>query len=80
MSLASKRQIKPGQDVVVLRKPDDVALEGAPSSAAGGVAAGGAVVFVTAARDLSVPDVEVQPVRQMSINDTWSALSFRARG
>jgi hypothetical protein len=120
MSVASKLQIKPGQDVVVLRKPDDVALEGAPSASAEGVAAAdGAVVFVTTAEDLSTPELEavvalarrdalawvaypkggklgtdlnrdalagrlaergVQAVRQVSIDDTWSALRFRPRG
>ncbi|WP_446218704.1 hypothetical protein [Micromonospora sp. IBHARD004] len=52
MSVASKLQIKPGQDVVVLRKPDDVEIEGTSSGVVEDVAsADGAVVFVTAAAD-----------------------------
>ncbi|WP_319464122.1 hypothetical protein [Micromonospora sp. RTP1Z1] len=117
MSVASKLQIKPGQHVVVLRKPDDVEIEGTSGGVVEDVAsADGALVFVTAAADLSTPDVEavlalarrdvlawvaypkggqlgtdlnrdrlaalisqrgVQPVRQISVDSTWSALRFR---
>ncbi|MFE5220071.1 MULTISPECIES: DUF3052 family protein [unclassified Streptomyces] len=120
----SKLQIKPGQSVVVLGKPDDLPLE---VEAAGGVAAGDAasadaasadavLVFVTASGDLLGADARavldaarrdalawvaypkggklgtdlnrdtlaaalsahgVRPVRQIAVDDTWSALRFR---
>ncbi|PKW05074.1 hypothetical protein SAMN05428944_0142 [Streptomyces sp. 1222.5] len=118
----SKLQIKPGQSVAVLGKPDDVPLE---VEAAGGVAAGDAasadavLVFVTASGDLLGADARavldaarrdvlawvaypkggklgtdlnrdilaaalsahgVRPVRQIAIDDTWSALRFRPGG
>ncbi|MFE9691541.1 hypothetical protein [Micromonospora sp. NPDC005806] len=120
MSVASKLQIKPGQRVVVLRKPDGVEIDGTSSGAVEDVAAAdGAMVFVTAAADLAAPEVEavlalarrdalawvaypkggqlgtdlnrdrlaahlsqrgVQPVRQISVDATWSALRFRPAG
>ncbi|MGR6317567.1 hypothetical protein Q2K19_05090 [Micromonospora soli] len=120
MSVASKLQIKPGQHIVVLRKPDEVEIEGTSSAAVAEVAAAdGAVVFVTAAADLATSEVEavldlarrdalawvaypkggqlgtdlnrdrlaaalsqrgVQPVRQISVDATWSALRFRPAG
>lgn len=110
----SKLQIKPGQSVAVLGKPDDVQLE---VEVAGEAASADAVVaFVTTSRDLLGADAQaalaaarrdalawvaypkggklgtdlnrdtlaaalseqgVRPVRQVAIDDTWSALRFR---
>ncbi|WP_432029613.1 hypothetical protein [Streptomyces sp. 1222.5] len=115
----SKLQIKAGQSVVVLGKPDDLPLE---VEATGRVAAVDAasvdavLVFVTASSDLLGADAQavlaaarrdalawvaypkagklgtdlnrdtlaaalsghgVRPVRQIAIDDTWSALRFR---
>lgn len=120
MSLTSKLQIKPGQRVVVLRKPVELKLDLASSDVLEDVVtADAAVVFVTVAEDLSSPEVEailaaarrdalawvaypkggqlgtdlnrdtlaalvsqrgVRPVRQVSVDDTWSALRFRTAG
>ncbi|GAA3155843.1 hypothetical protein [Streptomyces echinatus] len=114
MSVISKLQIKPGQSVVVLGKPDDVQLE---AETTGDPATADAVVaFVTASGDLLGADAQaalaaarrdglawvaypkggklgtdlnrdtlaaalsergVRPVRQIAIDDTWSALRFR---
>lgn len=114
MSLMSKLQIKPGQSVVVLGKPDDVPVEieatGEPASA------DAVLAFVTTSGDLLGADTQaalaaarrdalawvaypkggklgtdlnrdtlaavlsehgVRPVRQIAIDDTWSALRFR---
>ncbi|MFJ9714005.1 hypothetical protein [Streptomyces sp. NPDC101234] len=110
----SKLQIKPGQSVAVLGKPDDVPLEieaaGEPSSA------DAVLAFVTTSGDLLGADTQavlaaarrdvlawvaypkggklgtdlnrdtlaaalsehgVRPVRQIAVDDTWSALRFR---
>jgi hypothetical protein len=117
MSVASKLQIKSGQDVAVLRKPAGVTLEVEPNTLVDDPASADAVVvFVRSSEDLSSPEVEaavdagrrdglawvaypkagqlgtdvnrdslaarlsergVRPVRQISIDDTWSALRFR---
>lgn len=114
MSLMSKLQIKPGQSVVVLGKPDDVRLE---FEAASDTASADAVLaFVTTSGDLLGADAQaalaaarrdalawlaypkggklgtdlnrdilaaalsergVRPVRQIAVDDTWSALRFR---
>ncbi|MGV9245501.1 hypothetical protein [Streptomyces sp. NPDC003710] len=114
MSVISKLQIKPGQSVVVLGKPNDVHLE---IEAAGDAASADAVLaFVTTSGDLMGADAQaalaaaqrdalawvaypkggklgtdlnrdtlaaalsergVRPVRQIAIDDTWSALRFR---
>ena len=59
MSLASKLQIKPGQQVVVLRKPAELQLDvessDKPEDAA---SADAALAFVTVAGDLSTAEVE----------------------
>ncbi|MEV6056258.1 hypothetical protein [Streptomyces sp. NPDC052107] len=110
----SKLQIKPGQSVAVLGKPDDVQLD---VEAGGDAASADAVlVFVTTSGDLLGADAQaalaaaqrdalawvaypkggklgtdlnrdslaaalsgrgVRPVRQIAIDDTWSALRFR---
>lgn len=117
MSVAKKLQIKPGQSVVVLRRPADVALEIEPSDrAVDADSADAVIVFVTSSADLNSPDIDavvragsrdalawvaypkagqlatdlnrdslaarisergVRPVRQISIDDIWSALRFR---
>ncbi|MEV6839620.1 hypothetical protein AB0N17_34850 [Streptomyces sp. NPDC051133] len=119
MSVISKLQIKPGQSVVVLGKPDDVELEveAAEVEAAEDAASADAVLaFVTSFGDLLKADAQaalaaarrdalawvaypkggklgtdlnrdslaaalsergVRPVRQIAIDDTWSALRFR---
>jgi phage-related baseplate assembly protein len=110
----SKLQIKPGQSVAVLGKPDDVQLDveaGADTASADSV-----LVFVTTSGDLlgahaqaalaaaqrdalawvaypkggklgtdlnrdrlaaALSERGVRPVRQIAIDDTWSALRFR---
>ncbi|MBP2055287.1 hypothetical protein J2Z21_008301 [Streptomyces griseochromogenes] len=110
----SKLQIKPGQSVAVLGKPNDVQLE---IEAVGDAASADAVLaFVTASGDLlgtdalaalaaarrdalawvaypkggklgtdlnrdtlaaALSEQGVRPVRQIAIDDTWSALRFR---
>ncbi|MFD9791612.1 hypothetical protein ACFWXK_11755 [Streptomyces sp. NPDC059070] len=114
MSVISKLQIKPGQRVAVLGKPDDVHLE-----VEGVVAldsADAVLAFVTTSGDLHEAEARaalgaarrdalawvaypkagklgtdlnrdtlaaalaergVRPVRQIAIDDTWSALRFR---
>ncbi|MGV4980969.1 hypothetical protein ACWC0C_39500 [Streptomyces sp. NPDC001709] len=114
MSVISKLQIKPGQSVAVLGKPNDVDLE---IEAAGDAASADAVLaFVSTSGDLLGADAQaalaaaqrdalawvaypkagklgtdlnrdtlaaalsergVRPVRQVAIDDTWSALRFR---
>ncbi|MFF7354006.1 MULTISPECIES: hypothetical protein [Streptomyces] len=114
MSVVGKLQIKPGQSVVVLGKPDDVHLE---VEAAGEAASADVVLaFVTSSGDLpgegaqaalaaarrdalawvaypkggrlgtdlnrdtlaaALSEQGVRPVRQVAIDDTWSALRFR---
>lgn len=114
MSVMSKLQIKPGQSVAVLGKPNDVHLE---VEAAGDAASADAVLaFVTTSGDLlgtgtqaalaaaqrdalawvaypkggklgtdlnrdilaaALSERGVRPVRQIAIDDTWSALRFR---
>ncbi|MFJ9867515.1 hypothetical protein [Streptomyces sp. NPDC101165] len=114
VSVITKLQIKPGQSVVVLGKPNDVHLE---IEAAGDAASADAVLaFVTNSGDLLGAHVQaalaaaqrdalawvaypkggklgtdlnrdtlaaalsergVRPVRQIAIDDTWSALRFR---
>lgn len=114
VSVISKLQIKPGQSVVVLGKPEDVHLE---IEAAGDAASADAVLaFVTTSGDLlganaraalaaaqrdalawvaypkggrlgtdlnrdtlaaALSERGVRPVRQIAIDDTWSALRFR---
>ncbi|MFJ5974837.1 hypothetical protein [Streptomyces sp. NPDC093060] len=114
MSVITKLQIKPGQSLAVLGKPNDVHLE---IEAAGDAASADAVLaFVTDSGDLLGADVQavlsaaqrdvlawvaypkggklgtdlnrdtlaaalsergVRPVRQVAIDDTWSALRFR---
>lgn len=114
VSVITKLQIKPGQSVVVLGKPNDLHLEieaeGDPGSA------DAVLAFVTNSGDLPGADVQaalaaaqrdalawvaypkggklgtdlnrdtlaaalsergVRPVRQIAIDDTWSALRFR---
>lgn len=110
----SKLQIKPGQSVAILGKPDHVQLDveaGSDTDSADAV-----LVFVTASGDLLGADAQValaaaqrealawvaypkggklgtdlnrdrlaaalsergvRPVRQIAIDDTWSALRFR---
>lgn len=119
VSITSKLQIKPGQSVVVLGKPDDVDLEVESAGDAASTDAASADVvlaFVTASGDLLGPGARaalsaarrdalawvaypkggklgtdlnrdtlaaalieqgVRPVRQIAIDDTWSALRFR---
>ncbi|KUN09253.1 hypothetical protein AQI95_05285 [Streptomyces yokosukanensis] len=114
MSVIAKLQIKPGQNVAVLGKPDDVHLE---IEAAGDAASADAVLaFVTTSHDLlgagaqaalaaarrdalawvaypkggklgtdlnrdtlaaALSERGVRPVRQIAVDDTWSALRFR---
>jgi hypothetical protein len=114
VSVMSKLQIKPGQSVAVLGKPNDVHLE---VEAAGDAASADAVLaFVTTSGDLlgtgtqaalaaaqrdalawvaypkggklgtdlnrdilaaALSERGVRPVRQIAIDDTWSALRFR---
>ncbi|MGW5606411.1 hypothetical protein ACWEWI_10030 [Streptomyces sp. NPDC003753] len=114
MSVISRLQIKPGQSVVVLGKPNDVHLEiDATSDAA---SADAVLAFVTTSGDLlganaqaalaaaqrdalawvaypkggklgtdlnrdtlaaALSERGVRPVRQIAIDDTWSALRFR---
>ncbi|MFJ9822357.1 hypothetical protein ACIRU3_45520 [Streptomyces sp. NPDC101151] len=110
----SKLQIKPGQSVVVLGKPEDVHLD--VESAGDPATADAVLAFVTTAGDLLGPYAQaalaaaqrdalawvaypkggklgtdlnrdtlatalsergVRPVRQVAIDDTWSALRFR---
>ncbi|MEU5539107.1 hypothetical protein [Streptomyces sp. NPDC020362] len=110
----SKLQIKPGQSVAVLGKPDDVHLD--VEAAEDAASADAVLVFVTASGDLLRADAQaalaaaqrdalawvaypkggklgtdlnrdtlaaalseqgVRPVRQIAIDDTWSALRFR---
>ncbi|MGW2693070.1 hypothetical protein [Streptomyces sp. NPDC001296] len=114
MSVISKLQIKPDQNVVILGKPDDVHLEVA--SAGDAASADAVLAFVTTSDDLlganaqaalaaaqrdalawvaypkggklgtdlnrdtlaaALSERGVQPVRQIAIDDTWSALRFR---
>ncbi|MET9959871.1 hypothetical protein ABZ128_12555 [Streptomyces sp. NPDC006326] len=114
MSITCKLQIKPGQSVVVLGKPDDLELE---VDADGNPASADAVLaFVTTSEDLlgahakaavaaarrdalawvaypkggklgtdlnrdslnaALSEQGVRAVRQIAIDDTWSALRFR---
>ncbi|WP_153542033.1 hypothetical protein [Streptomyces sp. RB17] len=110
----NKLQIKPGQSVVVLGRPDDVHLD--VEAAVDAASADAVLVFVTTSGDLLGADAEavlaaarrdalawvaypkggklgtdlnrdtlaaalsergVRPVRQVAIDDTWSALRFR---
>ncbi|MFI6360421.1 hypothetical protein ACIBJF_49705 [Streptomyces sp. NPDC050743] len=110
----SKLQIKPGQSVAVLGKPDDVQLD--VEAGADAASADAVLVFVTTSGDLLGADAQaalaaarrdalawvaypkggklgtdlnrdrlaaalsergVRPVRQIAIDDTWSALRFR---
>ncbi|MFI9809060.1 hypothetical protein ACIHEJ_32720 [Streptomyces sp. NPDC052301] len=114
MSVISKLQIKPGQSVAVLGKPDDVHLE--VEAADDAASADVVVAFVTTSGDLLEADAQavlaaaqrdalawvaypkggklgtdlnrdtlaaalsergVRPVRQIAVDDTWSALRFR---
>jgi hypothetical protein len=115
MELSAKLQIKPGTTVAVLRGPDGVEL-GLPDATPDAAASDAVIVFVTASRDLELPEVALavasaredrltwvcypkagqlgtdlnrdslaaamvsrgtRPVRQVSIDATWSALRFR---
>jgi hypothetical protein len=67
MTLADKLQIKPGQEVAVLRAPDDVDP---------GVPAGGGAPDEADAPFRGQPR-GLRPVRQIAIDDTWSALRVR---
>ncbi|MGH4031187.1 hypothetical protein ACQB60_19880 [Actinomycetota bacterium Odt1-20B] len=120
----SKLQIKPGQSVAVLGRPDDVHLdfEGAGDPPSGDATStdpastDAVLAFVTTSADLAGPHAEaalaaarrdalawvaypkggrlgtdlnrdslaaaliergVRPVRQIAVDDTWSALRFR---
>lgn len=113
-------QLKPGQAVMVLRKPADVDLDIDPGDLVDDSAsADAALVFVTSTEDLATSDLEavldlarrdgltwvaypkagqlgtdlnrdslaarlsqqgVRPVRQISVDDVWSALRFRPEG
>jgi hypothetical protein len=74
VDLSRKLQVKPGQSVAVLNAPPGLVLPGVPAAAAAGDA-DVLVAFVTRRDDLSAHGV--QPVRQVSIDGTWSALRFR---
>jgi hypothetical protein len=114
VTVLDKLQIKPGQSVVVLGKPDDVHLEA--GSGADPASADAVLAFVTTSADLPGPHAQaalaaarrdalawvaypkggklgtdlnrdtlaaalsergVRPVRQIAVDDTWSALRFR---
>ncbi|WP_053663363.1 hypothetical protein [Streptomyces sp. MMG1121] len=114
MSVISKLQIKPGQSVAVLGKPDDVQLE--PEALGDAASADAVLAFVTTSGDLLAAGAQaavaaaqrdalawvaypkggklatdlnrdtlaaalsargLRPVRQIAIDDTWSALRFR---
>ncbi|MER6472878.1 hypothetical protein [Streptomyces collinus] len=118
--MTSKLQIKPGQSVVVLGRPDDLDLDldvAVEAESVGEAASADAVVvFVTTSSDLLGADAQaavdaarrdalawvaypkggklgtdlnrdrlaaalsergVRPVRQIAVDDTWSALRFR---
>jgi hypothetical protein len=116
VSVFDKLQIKPGQSVVVLGRPDDVHLEAEAEAGADPSSADAVLAFVTTSADLSGPNAQaalaaarrdalawvaypkggklgtdlnrdtlaaalsergVRPVRQIAIDDTWSALRFR---
>jgi hypothetical protein len=115
VTVMSKLQIKPGQSVVVLGKPNDVQLE-LEEAAEDAASADAVLVFVTTSGDLlgtegqaalaaaqrdalawvaypkggklgtdlnrdtlaaALSERGVRPVRQIAIDDTWSALRFR---
>jgi hypothetical protein len=117
VSVITKLQIKPGQSVVVLGRPDDVHLDVETTGEA--ASADAVLVFVTTSGDLPGADAQaaiaaarrdalawvaypkggklgtdlnrdtlaaalgeqgVRPVRQVAIDDTWSALRFRPAG
>jgi hypothetical protein len=116
MSVATKLQIKPGQQVAVLQAPDDVVLDLEPADLVDAAEADAVILFVRNTADLSTRDgamlveaarrdalawvaypkagrlgtdldrdslnalmVErgVRGVRQIAVDDTWSALRFR---
>lgn len=76
MSIAGKLQIKPEHSVAVLAAPP-----GRFATVAGDLdrpEAGQAVA--AAARDALLGPRELRPVRQVAIDDVWSALRFRPEG
>lgn len=117
MSLARKLQIKDGQTIAVLRRPDGLDLDLDPAEVVDQPGpTGAALVFVRSRADIERPEVEtvlaaarhdrlawvaypkagklgtdinrdslatllsqrgVRPVRQIALDDTWSALRFR---
>jgi hypothetical protein len=86
MDVGSKLQIKPGQSVAVLNAPPGLVLPGVSVAAARadrlpwiGYPKGGQL-GTDLNRDRLAAALAlrgVQPVRQVSIDDTWSALRFR---
>ena len=89
LTAAATPQIKPGQQVVVLRQPDGVEIESTSSGVVEDVAsADGALVFVAAAAgtDLNrdklaalVSQRGVQPVRQVSVDSEDYGIPYGVR-
>jgi hypothetical protein len=81
MDLAGKLQLKPGQSVAIVAQPEGVSLEFGGDHPLAGAAdqADGVIVFCRARDDLAdlVKTRGVQPVRQVALDDTWSALRLR---
>ncbi len=77
VDLSAKLQIKPGQQIATVSYSDDVPSVVAASAirAATPDSADVVVAFVRTRADLAARGV--QPVRQIAIDDVWSALRFR---
>lgn len=79
MEVAAKLQLKPGKSVAVIGDPRGAALElGTDHPAADAPGAADAVIaFAANARELDGCASPSWPVRQVALDEVWSALRFR---